>query len=133
MKEPPALTEVKLLPHRVSCSCVIHRLIEKAQNPLGHVTRGQLTVVERLGPGSTFVVLVLLCFLLRPSAAPLPGMASQSQGIQQLLQAEKRAAEKVAEARKREYERRPGPPGPGHRWIRDQERAQHRPGVRLRR
>lgn len=27
-------------------------------------------------------------------------MASQSQGIQQLLQAEKRAAEKVAEARK---------------------------------
>lgn len=28
-------------------------------------------------------------------------MASQSQGIQQLLQAEKRAAEKVAEARKR--------------------------------
>ncbi|XP_035197640.1 V-type proton ATPase subunit G 1 isoform X2 [Oxyura jamaicensis] len=29
-------------------------------------------------------------------------MASQSQGIQQLLQAEKRAAEKVAEARKRE-------------------------------
>lgn len=34
-------------------------------------------------------------------------MASQSQGIQQLLQAEKRAAEKVAEARKREY----GPPG----------------------
>lgn len=31
-------------------------------------------------------------------------MASQSQGIQQLLQAEKRAAEKVAEARKREYD-----------------------------
>lgn len=30
-------------------------------------------------------------------------MASQSQGIQQLLQAEKRAAEKVAEARKSEY------------------------------
>lgn len=30
-------------------------------------------------------------------------MASQTQGIQQLLQAEKRAAEKVAEARKREY------------------------------
>ncbi|XP_054249356.1 V-type proton ATPase subunit G 1 isoform X1 [Indicator indicator] len=30
-------------------------------------------------------------------------MASQSQGIQQLLQAEKRAAEKVAEARKRKY------------------------------
>lgn len=30
-------------------------------------------------------------------------MASQSQGIQQLLQAEKRAAEKVAEARKREF------------------------------
>lgn len=29
-------------------------------------------------------------------------MASQSQGIQQLLQAEKRAAEKVADARKRE-------------------------------
>ncbi|XP_071387112.1 V-type proton ATPase subunit G 1 isoform X2 [Centroberyx affinis] len=29
-------------------------------------------------------------------------MASQSQGIQQLLQAEKRAAEKVAEARKRD-------------------------------
>lgn len=29
-------------------------------------------------------------------------MASQSQGIQQLLQAEKRAAEKVSEARKRE-------------------------------
>lgn len=35
-------------------------------------------------------------------------MASQSQGIQQLLQAEKRAAEKVAEARKREYDGRPG-------------------------
>lgn len=35
-------------------------------------------------------------------------MASQSQGIQQLLQAEKRAAEKVAEARKREYSL-PGP------------------------
>lgn len=31
-------------------------------------------------------------------------MASQTQGIQQLLQAEKRAAEKVAEARKRELE-----------------------------
>lgn len=30
-------------------------------------------------------------------------MASQSQGIQQLLQAEKRAAEKVSEARKREF------------------------------
>lgn len=37
-------------------------------------------------------------------------MASQSQGIQQLLQAEKRAAEKVAEARKREYDRRPAGP-----------------------
>lgn len=32
-------------------------------------------------------------------------MASQSQGIQQLLQAEKRAAEKVSEARKREFRR----------------------------
>ncbi|XP_072309481.1 V-type proton ATPase subunit G 1 [Eucyclogobius newberryi] len=32
-------------------------------------------------------------------------MASQSQGIQQLLQAEKRAAEKVAEARKRKNRR----------------------------
>lgn len=30
-------------------------------------------------------------------------MASQTQGIQQLLTAEKRAAEKVAEARKRNY------------------------------
>lgn len=30
-------------------------------------------------------------------------MASQTQGIQQLLAAEKRAAEKVAEARKREF------------------------------
>lgn len=47
-------------------------------------------------------------------------MASQSQGIQQLLQAEKRAAEKVAEARKRKYgppglapPRRPGPARPG--------------------
>lgn len=30
-------------------------------------------------------------------------MASQSQGIQQLLQAEKRAAEKVADARKSEF------------------------------
>jgi hypothetical protein len=30
-------------------------------------------------------------------------MASQTQGIQQLLAAEKRAAEKVAEARKRKY------------------------------
>lgn len=29
-------------------------------------------------------------------------MASQTQGIQQLLQAEKKAAEKIAEARKRE-------------------------------
>ncbi|XP_004412830.1 PREDICTED: V-type proton ATPase subunit G 1-like isoform X2 [Odobenus rosmarus divergens] len=32
-------------------------------------------------------------------------MASQSQGIQQLLQAEKRAAEKVSEARKRKNRR----------------------------
>ncbi|KAF1426551.1 V-type proton ATPase subunit G 1, partial [Spheniscus magellanicus] len=43
-------------------------------------------------------------------------MASQSQGIQQLLQAEKRAAEKVAEARKREYgpaRPRPAPPRRG--------------------
>ncbi|XP_065271747.1 V-type proton ATPase subunit G 2 isoform X2 [Emys orbicularis] len=32
-------------------------------------------------------------------------MASQSQGIQQLLQAEKRAAEKVTEARKRKARR----------------------------
>ena len=32
-------------------------------------------------------------------------MASQSQGIQQLLQAEKRAAEKVSEARKRKNQR----------------------------
>lgn len=32
-------------------------------------------------------------------------MASQSQGIQQLLAAEKRAAEKVAEARKRKCEK----------------------------
>lgn len=31
-------------------------------------------------------------------------MASQTQGIQQLLTAEKRAAEKVAEARKSKYE-----------------------------
>lgn len=31
-------------------------------------------------------------------------MASQTQGIQQLLQAEKKAAEKIAEARKRECE-----------------------------
>lgn len=31
-------------------------------------------------------------------------MASQTQGIQQLLTAEKRAAEKVAEARKRNYQ-----------------------------
>lgn len=30
-------------------------------------------------------------------------MASQTQGIQQLLAAEKRAAEKVAEAKKRKY------------------------------
>lgn len=30
-------------------------------------------------------------------------MASQTQGIQQLLTAEKKAAEKVGEARKREY------------------------------
>jgi len=30
-------------------------------------------------------------------------MASQTQGIQQLLAAEKKAAEKVAEARKREF------------------------------
>lgn len=33
-------------------------------------------------------------------------MASQSQGVQQLLAAEKKAAEKVAEARKREYRAR---------------------------
>jgi hypothetical protein len=31
-------------------------------------------------------------------------MASQTQGIQQLLAAEKRAAEKVAEAKKRKYQ-----------------------------
>lgn len=42
----------------------------------------------------------ILDFLIRPRK--LAGkMASQSQGIQQLLAAEKRAAEKVAEARKR--------------------------------
>lgn len=40
-------------------------------------------------------------------------MASQSQGIQQLLQAEKRAAEKVSEARKREF--RGGAAGRGAR------------------
>ena len=38
-------------------------------------------------------------------------MASQSQGIQQLLQAEKRAAEKVSEARKREFWGCGGRPG----------------------
>lgn len=36
------------------------------------------------------------------AAAITTEMASQSQGIQQLLQAEKRAAEKVADARKSE-------------------------------
>ena len=44
---------------------------------------------------------------LRPFSQPkVPSaMASQSQGIQQLLQAEKRAAEKVSEARKRKNRR----------------------------
>lgn len=37
---------------------------------------------------------------------PVAKMASQTQGIQQLLAAEKRAAEKVSDARKREYARR---------------------------
>lgn len=35
-------------------------------------------------------------------------MASQTQGIQQLLTAEKRAAEKVSEARKRKYNKNTG-------------------------
>lgn len=35
----------------------------------------------------------------------VPGMASQTQGIQQLLAAEKRAAEKINEARKRKFQR----------------------------
>lgn len=45
-------------------------------------------------------------FNLSPHPVPtrlIPDMASQTQGIQQLLAAEKRAAEKVAEARKSEY------------------------------
>lgn len=51
---------------------------------------------------------VWACPALRSDAAAAgsdgaAAMASQSQGIQQLLQAEKRAAEKVAEARKSEY------------------------------
>lgn len=40
-----------------------------------------------------------------PVGAIAIAMASQSQGIQQLLQAEKRAAEKVSEARKRKNRR----------------------------
>ncbi|XP_054834256.1 V-type proton ATPase subunit G 2 isoform X2 [Eublepharis macularius] len=47
-------------------------------------------------------------------------MASQTQGIQQLLQAEKRAAEKVAEARKRE----PRIPGKARRLKQAKEEAQ---------
>lgn len=42
---------------------------------------------------------------LRNSILSSGKMASQSQGIQQLLQAEKRAAEKVADARKRKARR----------------------------
>lgn len=45
-------------------------------------------------------------------------MASQSQGIQQLLQAEKRAAEKVSEARKREFR------GGAARWRKSKKRGQ---------
>ncbi|MEQ2201730.1 hypothetical protein XENOCAPTIV_017215 [Xenoophorus captivus] len=51
-------------------------------------------------------------------------------GIQQLLQAEKRAAEKVTEARKREYERRPAGRLPtrykpaGRVWVRWTDDAQ---------
>jgi hypothetical protein len=41
----------------------------------------------------------------KPFAQPSLPMASQTQGIQQLLVAEKRAAEKVAEARKRKNRR----------------------------
>lgn len=41
----------------------------------------------------------------KTSSAITTEMASQSQGIQQLLQAEKRAAEKVADARKRKARR----------------------------
>ncbi|XP_007459646.1 PREDICTED: V-type proton ATPase subunit G 2 isoform X2 [Lipotes vexillifer] len=47
-------------------------------------------------------------------------MASQSQGIQQLLQAEKRAAEKVADARKSESP----PPGKARRLKQAKEEAQ---------
>ncbi|TNN27172.1 V-type proton ATPase subunit G 1 [Liparis tanakae] len=56
-------------------------------------------------PGRLSPVAGRLSPVLRFSARS--DMASQSQGIQQLLQAEKRAAEKVAEARKRESGRGP--------------------------
>lgn len=69
-----------------------------------HVTYSQL-----ISTGSSvccrpsFSTAVFLAIFIRCVAFPPISltMASQSQGIQQLLQAEKRAAEKVAEARKR--------------------------------
>lgn len=74
------------------------------------VTSGQLTVEYR-GRDQILRVAdlhfgsfrrIFLRFFAAPRGSSPPAMASQSQGIQQLLQAEKRAAEKVAEARKRE-------------------------------
>lgn len=51
-------------------------------------------------------------------------MASQTQGIQQLLQAEKRAAEKVGEARKRELELPVVREGAGNGVEADQQNSQ---------
>lgn len=82
----------------------------ESREPPAAVTSGQLTLEHRgRSPNPPFrrpsfrelsaCFAPVLCSFSRSFTSD---MASQSQGIQQLLQAEKRAAEKVAEARKRE-------------------------------
>lgn len=83
-------------------------MTESREQPAA-VTSGQLTEYRGRRPNPPFrrpsfrelsaCFAPVLCSFSRTFSSD---MASQSQGIQQLLQAEKRAAEKVAEARKRE-------------------------------
>jgi len=72
--------------------------------PLSHPLLIPLQLVN-LSFHSCRLLLLFWPFLRREEYENVNKMASQSQGIQQLLQAEKRAAEKVAEARKRKNRR----------------------------
>lgn len=84
--------------------------VTKSREQAAAVTSGQLTVEYRgrrpnpsfCRPSFRSLFTYFAPILCSFSWIFLSKMASQSQGIQQLLQAEKRAAEKVAEARKRE-------------------------------